>query len=131
MKTINNYIHERLILSKTGKQQEITFDMLYDLIIQKNCTDDDIHFENIFPDNPIFLPKDYSKQSNRFISSLEVYSIICIGEKFSNRIIEVTQYDDSDSLMVWTAGRITNTKELYEAFEPEVVEGIYEYIKKH
>lgn len=127
MKTINNYIYERLILSKTGKQQEITFDMLYDLII-KTASDRDIFFNNILGhDNKIFLDKNYSNQSNKFYPGLELETMIAY--KGSNKIIELTQVDDDNN--IWTAARITNNEELHEAFKPEVIERIYDYFENY
>jgi hypothetical protein len=32
---------------------------------------------------------------------------------------------------MWTAARIGNNTELYEAFEPEVIECIYNYIENY
>ena len=126
MKTINNYIHERLILSKTGKQQEITFDMLFDLI-RKNAPEEDIYFSSIFGhDNKIFLDKNYSNKSNKFYPGLELETIIVYNHF---RIIELTQVDDDNNM--WTAARIGNNKELYEAFEPEVIECIYNYLENY
>lgn len=126
MKTINNYIHERLILSKTGKQQEITFDMLFDLI-RKNAPEEDIYFSSIFGhDNKIFLDKNYSNKSNKFYPGLELETIIVYNHF---RIIELTQVDDDNNM--WTAARIGNNKELYEAFEPEVIERIYDYFENY
>lgn len=126
MKTINNYIHERLILSKTGKQQEITFDMLFDLI-RKNAPEEDIYFSSIFGhDNKIFLDKNYSNKSNKFYPGLELETIIVYNHF---RIIELTQADDDNVL--WTAARITNNDELHEAFKPEVIERIYDYFENY
>lgn len=125
MKTINNYIYERLILSKTGKQQEITFDMLYDLII-KTDPGEDFYFSSIFGhDNKIFLDKNYSHQSNKFYPGLELETIIAYSRY---KVIELTQADD-DSM--WTAARITNNDELYDAFKPEVIERIYDYFENY
>jgi hypothetical protein len=127
MKTINNYIHERLILSKTGKQQEITFDMLFNLI-RKNAPEEDIYFSSIFGhDNKIFLDKNYSNKSNKFYPGLELETIIVY--KGNNKIIELTQVDDDNNM--WTAARITNNAELYEAFEPDVIESIYNYFENY
>ena len=139
MKTINNYIslknelqsmgdciHERLILSKTGKQQEITFDMLYDLII-KAGSGEDFYFSSIFGhDNKIFLDKNYSHKSNKFYPGLELETIIAYS-RF--KVIELTQVDDDNVL--WTAARIDNNDELYEAFEPDVIECIYNYFENY
>lgn len=126
MKTINNYIHERLVLSKTGKQQEITFDMLFDLI-RKNAPEEDIYFSSIFGhDNKIFLDKNYSHKSNKFYPGLELETIIVYNHF---RIIELTQVDDDNNM--WTAARITNNEELHEAFKPEVIERIYDYIENY
>jgi hypothetical protein len=126
MKTINNYIYERLILSKTGKQQEITFDMLFDLI-RKNAPEEDIYFSSIFGhDNKIFLDKNYSNKSNKFYPGLELETLIVYNHF---RIIELTQVDDDNNM--WTAARIGNNAELYEAFEPEVIECIYNYIENY
>lgn len=126
MKTINNYIHERLILSKTGKHQEITFDMLFDLI-RKNAPEEDIYFSSIFGhDNKIFLDKNYSNKSNKFYPGLELETLIVYNHF---RIIELTQVDDDNNM--WTAARIGNNTELYDAFEPEVIERIYDYIENY
>lgn len=126
MKTINNYINERLILSKTGKHQEITFDMLFDLI-RKNASDEDIYFSSIFGhDNKIFLDKNYSNKSNKFYPGLELESFIVYNGTI--KIIELTQVDDNN---MWTAARISNNAELYEAFEPEVIECIYNYFENY
>ena len=101
-------IYERLILSKTGKHQEITFDMLYDLII-KTDPGEDFYFSSIFGhDNKIFLDKNYSHQSNKFYPGLELETIIGYSRY---KVIELTQADD-DSM--WTAARITNNEELHE-----------------
>ena len=127
MKTINNYIHERLILSKNGKQPEITFDMLFDLI-RKNAPEEDIYFSSIFGhDNKIFLDKNYSNKSNKFYPGLELETMIAY--KGSNKIIELTQVDDDNNM--WTAARITNNEELHEAFKPEVIERIYDYFENY
>ena len=127
MKTINNYIHERLVLSKTKTPQEITFDMLYDLI-RKNAPEEDIYFSSIFGhDNKIFLDKNYSNKSNKFYPGLELETMIAY--KGSNKIIELTQADDDNVL--WTAARITNNDELHEAFKPEVIERIYDYFENY
>jgi hypothetical protein len=32
---------------------------------------------------------------------------------------------------MWTAARIGNNRELYEAFEPEVIERIYDYFENY
>lgn len=126
MKTINNYIHERLILSKNEKQPEITFDMLFDLI-RKNFPEEDIYFSSIFGhDNKIFLDKNYSNKSNKFYPGLELETFIVYNHF---RIIELTQVDDDNNM--WTAARIGNNRELYEAFEPEVIERIYDYIENY
>ena len=139
MKTINNYIslknelqsmgdciHERLILSKTRNQREITFDMLYDLII-KTDPGEDFYFSSIFGhDNKIFLDKNYSHQSNKFYPGLELETIIAYS-RF--KVIELTQTDDDNVL--WTAARITNNEELHEAFKPEVIERIYDYFENY
>lgn len=126
MKTINNYIHERLILSKNGKQREITFDMLYDLII-KTDPGEDFYFSSIFGhDNKIFLDKNYSNKSNKFYPGLELDTIIAYS-RF--KVIELTQADDDNVL--WTAARITNNEELHEAFKPEVIERIYDYFENY
>lgn len=126
MKTINNYINERLILSKTGKHQEITFDMLYDLII-KAGSGEDFYFSSIFGhDNKIFLDKNYSHKSNKFYPGLELETIIAYS-RF--KVIELTQVDDDNVL--WTAARIDNNDELYEAFEPDVIESIYNYFENY
>jgi hypothetical protein len=126
MKTINNYIHERLILSKNKNQREITFDMLCDLML-KAGSGEDFYFSSILGhDNKIFLDKNYSNKSNKFYPGLELDTIIAYS-RF--RIIEVTQADDSNVL--WTAARIHNTEELYEAFKPEVIERIYDYFENY
>lgn len=126
MKTINNYIHERLVLSKTKTQQEITFDMLYDLII-KTDPGEDFYFSSIFGhDNKIFLDKNYSHQSNKFYPGLELESIIAYSRY---KVIELTQVDDDNNM--WTAARITNNDELHEAFKPEVIERLYDYFENY
>ena len=125
MKTIHNYIHERLILSKSKKQKEITFDMLYDLI-SKTVVDEDIYLSSIFGhDNKIFLDKNYSNKSNKFYPGLEIETIV-VFSRF--RLIELTQVDDDN---IWTAARITNNDELHEAFELEVIEHIYDYFENY
>lgn len=126
MKTINNYIHERLVLSKTKTPQEITFDMLYDLII-KTDPGEDFYFSSIFGhDNKIFLDKNYSHQSNKFYPGLELETIIAYSRY---KVIELTQVDDDNVL--WTAARITNNDELHEAFKLEVIERIYDYFENY
>lgn len=126
MKTINNYIQERLVLSKNRKHQEITFDMLFDLI-RKNAPEEDIYFSSIFGhDNKIFLDKNYSNKSNKFYPGLELETLIVYNHF---RIIELTQVDDDNNM--WTAARIGNNTELYDAFEPEVIERIYDYIENY
>ena len=123
--SLSDCIHERLILSKNGKQREITFDMLYELII-KTDPGEDFYFSSIFGhDNKIFLDKNYSNKSSKFYSGLELETIIAYS-RF--KVIELTQVDD-DSM--WTAARITNNEELHEAFKPEVIERIYDYFENY
>lgn len=125
LQSLGDCIHERLILSKTKTPQEITFDMLYDLII-KTDPGEDFYFSSIFGhDNKIFLDKNYSHQSNKFYPGLELETIIAYSRY---KVIELTQADD-DSM--WTAARITNNDELYEAFKPEVIERIYDYFENY
>lgn len=124
MKTINNYINERLVLSKNKKI--ITFDMLYDLIC-KTGSGEDFYFSSIFGhDNKIFLDKNYSHQSNKFYPGLELETIIAYS-RF--KVIELTQVDDDNVL--WTAARISNNAELYEAFDRKVIECIYNYFENY
>lgn len=126
MKNLKDIILEKLIISKTKNKQEITFDMLFDLIRQ-NALEEDIYFSSIFGhDNKIFLDKNYSNKSNKFYPGLELETFI-VYKHF--RIIELTQVDDDNNM--WTAARIGNNTELYEAFEPEVIERIYDYIENY
>lgn len=125
LQSLGDCIHERLILSKTKTPQEITFDMLYDLII-KTDPGEDFYFSSIFGhDNKIFLDKNYSHQSDKFYPGLELETIIAYSRY---KVIELTQADD-DSM--WTAARITNNDELHEAFKPEVIERIYDYFENY
>lgn len=126
MKNLKDIILEKLIISKTKNKQEITFDMLFDLIRQ-NAPEEDIYFSSIFGhDNKIFLDKNYSNKSNKFYPGLELETFI-VYKHF--RIIELTQVDDDNNM--WTAARIGNNAELYEAFEPDVIERIYDYIENY
>lgn len=125
LQSLGDCIHERLILSKTKTPREITFDMLYDLII-KTDPGEDFYFSSIFGhDNKIFLDKNYSHQSDKFYPGLELETIIAYSRY---KVIELTQADD-DSM--WTAARITNNDELHEAFKPEVIERIYNYLENY
>lgn len=125
LQSLGDCIYERLILSKTKTPQEITFDMLYDLII-KTDPGEDFYFSSIFGhDNKIFLDKNYSHQSDKFYPGLELETIIAYSRY---KVIELTQADD-DSM--WTAARITNNNELHEAFKPEVIERIYDYFENY
>ena len=91
--------------------------MLYDLICKTGSVED-FYFSSIFGhDNKIFLDKNYSHQSNKFYPGLELATIIAYS-RF--KVIELTQVDDDCN--IWTAARIDNNAELYEAFEPEVIE---------
>lgn len=125
LQSLGDCIHERLILSKIKTPQEITFDMLYDLII-KTDPGEDFYFSSIFGhDNKIFLDKNYSHQSDKFYPGLELETIIAYSRY---KVIELTQADD-DSM--WTAARITNNDELHEAFKPEVIERLYDYFENY
>lgn len=126
LQSLGDCIHERLILSKTKTPREITFDMLYDLIV-KTDPGEDFYFSSILGhDNQIFLDKNYSHQSNKFYPGLELSTIIAYSRY---KVIELTQTDDDNVL--WTAARITNNDELHEAFKPEIIERIYDYFENY
>lgn len=126
LQSLSDCIHERLILSKTKPPREITFDMLYDLIV-KTDPGEDFYFSSILGhDNQIFLDKNYSHQSNKFYPGLELSTIIAYSRY---KVIELTQTDDDNVL--WTAARITNNDELHEAFKPEIIERIYDYFENY